>query len=63
MQREVDTLAQQLSQAGQLSKEARETQQGEHAEQVAALKTQFECLLEDYTAKDQQVSLQSGISI
>lgn len=34
---------------------AQQALHAQHAEQMAELKTEFECLLEDYTAKDQQV--------
>ena len=34
---------------------AQDALNAEHAQQMTALKTEFECLLEEYTAKDQQV--------
>ena len=60
LQSEQNELKEQLRTAQQSREDeiqgAQEVLQEQHAGQMSVLKTEFECLLEDYTAKDQQVN-------
>ena len=60
LQSEQIELHEQLRTAQQSSEDATQAAQvvlqEQHAGQMSVLKSEFECLLEDYTAKDQQVN-------
>ena len=60
LQSEQNKLKEQLRTAEHSSEDqiqaGQEVLQEQHAGQMSVLKTEFECLLEDYTAKDQQVN-------